>query len=61
MLEIAEDKVTFSRNTWDELKSSIYFSELIEAIEDKESLMKIMEQTEYYVDYDEYKKKRLGK
>lgn len=61
MLEIADDKVTFSRNTWEELKNNVFFAELIEAIEDKESLMKVMEETEYYVDYDEYKKKRLSK
>ena len=58
MLEISEDKVVIPRETWEELRKNNYFRELIEVIEDREALQKAIEETEYFVDYDEYKKKR---
>ena len=58
MIEIAEDKVTFSRKTWDDLQSDDYYNELIEAIIDREDLLQSIEETEYIVDFKEYDKKR---
>ncbi len=61
MLEVAEDKVTFSRDTWEELKSDDYFRELIDVIEDRESLLKAKKETEFFVDLDEYHRNRMKK
>jgi hypothetical protein len=61
MLEIAEDIVTFSRETWENLKQDIYFHELIEMIEDKEALLQAQKETEYFIDYDEYRNQRISK
>ncbi|MDT3740845.1 MAG: hypothetical protein RO257_15255 [Candidatus Kapabacteria bacterium] len=35
---ITEETVTFSRDAWDELYSIDYYREVLEAIEDRESL-----------------------
>jgi len=61
MLELSEDKVIFSRETWEDLKQDNYFRELIEVIEDREELLKAIKETEYFVDYEEYRKHRLAK
>jgi len=61
MIKVNKNTVTFSRKTWDELKEDNYFSELIEAIEDREELLKAIEETEYFVDFDEYDKERRAK
>jgi hypothetical protein len=61
MMTATKDKVTFSRETWEELRNNSYFRELIEVIEDREELRIAQEKTEYLVDYDEYRKKRLAK
>ena len=61
MLEVAEDKVTFSRDTWEELKSDDYFRELIDVIEDRESLLKAKNETEFFVDLDKYHRNRMKK
>ena len=61
MIEIAEDKVTFSRETWENLKQDSYFRELIELIEDREAILQAQKETEYLIDYDEYRNKRIGK
>ncbi len=58
MLEISKDKVVIPREIWEELRKNNYFRELIEVIEDREALQKAIEETEYFVDYDEYKKTR---
>ncbi|OGU39331.1 MAG: hypothetical protein A2X61_00465 [Ignavibacteria bacterium GWB2_35_12] len=60
-MTITKDKVTFSRKHWEELRTDEYFREVIEVIEDREQLLKAIEETEYFVDYDEYRKKRLAK
>jgi len=60
MLEVAEDKVIFSRETWEELKSDDYFRELIDVIEDRETLLKAKKETEFFVDLDEYHKNRMN-
>jgi len=61
MIEIDDDKVIFSRKTWEDLKSDNYYREVIEAIEDREDLLKAIEETEYVVDFKEYDKKRRAK
>lgn len=37
---VTKNKVTFSRKTWEVLKNDSYYNDLIEAIEDLESLEK---------------------
>ena len=61
MLEIAENKVTFSRETWEELKNDNYFRELIEVIEDREALLKAKQETHSFIDLEEYHKNRMTK
>jgi hypothetical protein len=61
MIEIDDEKVVFSRKTWEELRNDNYFRELIEVIEDREEYNKALAETEYFKDYDEYRKKRLLK
>ncbi|MFA6572526.1 MAG: hypothetical protein WCT77_14955 [Bacteroidota bacterium] len=61
MIEIAGDKIIFSKKTWEDLKNDSYFHEIIEVIEVREELIKTMEETEYFVDYDEYRKTRMAK
>lgn len=51
----------FSRDIWDELKNDIYYNEIIEAIEDREALKKAKEETEYFIDLEEYHKNRMKK
>jgi hypothetical protein len=59
MIEVLDDKVTFSRDTWEELKNDDYFRELIEVIEEREALAIAKENTNSFVDLDEYHKKRM--
>jgi hypothetical protein len=54
-----ENTITFSKTTWDELKAIDYFSELIEAIEDREALQNSKASTEYFVDLDDYHNNRI--
>jgi uncharacterized protein (DUF1919 family) len=61
MIQTTKNKVIFSRKTWNELKADDYYKELIEAIEDREDLLKSIEETEYVVDFKEYDKKRRAK
>jgi hypothetical protein len=58
MLQTTKSKVIFSRKTWDELKAIDYCRELIESVEDREELLKAIEETEYIVDFKEYDKNR---
>jgi len=57
-MTITKDKVTFSRKTWEELRADEYTRELIELIEDRETLLKSKKETKYFIDLDEYHKKR---
>ncbi len=57
---ITEEEVKFSRKLWDSLKSNDYFREVLEVLEDIESLESSKVNTEYFVDYDEYRKTRLA-
>jgi hypothetical protein len=61
MLEITKEKVIFSRKTWEDLKSDDYYREVIEAIEDREDLLKAIQETEYITDFKEYDKQRRAK
>jgi len=60
-MTITKDKVTFSRKTWEELRKDEYTREVIELIEDSESLIKAKKETKYMIDLDEYHKKRLAR
>jgi hypothetical protein len=55
------DEIKFSRKTWELLKSEEYFREVMEVLEDIESLEKAKSETEYFVDYEDYRKERLAK
>lgn len=58
---ITEDEVTFTRAAWESLKSNEYFREVLEVLEDIESLETAKAETEYFVDYEEYRKTRIAK
>jgi hemerythrin superfamily protein len=60
-MTITEEEVIFSRKSWESLKSNDYFREVLEVLEDIESLENSKANTEYFVDYDEYRKTRLAK
>ncbi|MDQ1265116.1 MAG: hypothetical protein QG635_266 [Bacteroidota bacterium] len=59
MIKTTKKNIIFSRETWEELKNDFYFNELIEAIEDRETLKKAKAETEYFVDLEEYHKDRM--
>jgi len=59
MLEIKDNFVQIPLSLWDELKNDLYFKELVEVLEEKQELLIAEKETEYFVDYDEYRKKRL--
>jgi predicted ribosome quality control (RQC) complex YloA/Tae2 family protein len=61
MIDIAEETVTFSRETWEKLKADDYYKEVIQAIEDREDLLKAIEETEQILDFKEYDKNRRAK
>lgn len=61
MLKIKNNNVLIPITLWKELKSDLYYNELIEAIEDREALLEAKEKTEYFVDLDEYHKERMKK
>jgi hypothetical protein len=58
MMVATKTKVTFSRDTWEELRSDDFYREVIEAIEDREALLKAKKETEYFIPLEEYHKKR---
>lgn len=60
-MEVTKDNVIIPRKLWDELKSDDYFRELIEIIEDGEDLKLAEEESDYFIDYDEYREERLKK
>ncbi|MDQ1265293.1 MAG: hypothetical protein QG635_443 [Bacteroidota bacterium] len=61
MIQTTKNRVIFSRKTWDYLKADDYYKEIIEAIEDREELLKSIDETEYIVDFREYDKNRKAK
>jgi len=60
-LQIQKKKVIFSRNVWNELKNSPYFSELIEDIEDRaeleEAILEHKKSGRGMINIDDYLKK----
>ena len=61
MIVEKEMDITISRETWDELYAIEYFREVLETIEDIEAIKAAKDKVEYYVDYNEYRTKRLAK
>ena len=61
MMQTTEDTITFSRNTWEELRNDSFFQELIEIIEDREHLEEAKNSTEYFVDLEDYHQQRISK
>ncbi len=55
---ITKDKVTFSRKTWETLKKDYYYNDLIDAIEDLESLEKEKKVATDFIDFREFDKLR---
>lgn len=53
-----KDKITFSRHTWDELYKIDYYREVLEAIEDRESLRKAKEKATDFISFRQYDAKR---
>ena len=60
MFEIYDDKVVFSREIWNDLIKNEQFLELIEDLEDSADLKKAIEETDYFVDWEEYREKRIA-
>jgi hypothetical protein len=56
-----KNRITFSRHTWDELYKIDYYREVLEAIEDRESLRKAKETAEDFMSFREYDAKRRQK
>lgn len=51
---LTKDTVSFSRKTWEELRNDEYFRELIEIVEDREALIEAKNETDGFVDLDDY-------
>jgi hypothetical protein len=61
MMTETKTQVTFSRETWEELRKDDYFRELIEVIKDREAFIKAKEETVEVLDFKEYDKNRRTK
>lgn len=62
MIVETEERVSFSRKTWDDLRQDDYFREVIEIIEAREALEVAKQETTHFVDLDEYyQQKNIGK
>ena len=61
MLDVIEDNITISRGTWEELKSDDYFREVLEIIEDRETLRKAKVEAEDFISFREYDARRRKK
>jgi hypothetical protein len=63
MVSITKDKVTFTRDLWEELRKNSSYSELIEDIEDRmelESAIKTQKDSgEEFEDFDDYDRRRM--
>lgn len=53
-MTISKDRVSFSRRTWDELYKIDYYREVLEAIQDRESLLKAKEEAHDFISFREY-------
>lgn len=58
MIELKDNKIMIPIETWEKLKEDEYFHELIQILEDSEILKQAIEDTEYFIDFDEYLKNR---
>ena len=54
MLNIKNNNVLIPLALWNELKSDLYFSELITAIEDRQELMEAKEEATEFFDFREF-------
>ena len=61
MIEITDDKVIFSKETWEDLKADDYYKQIIEAIEDREDLLNGIQDTEYIGNFKQFDRKRTQK
>jgi len=65
MITIKKDRVTFTRDIWEELRKNSAYSELVEDIEDRMELENAIkehkESGEKFVDFDDYDNKRMKK
>lgn len=55
---ITKDRVSFSRKTWEVLKKDYYYNDLIEAIEDLESLEKEKKVATGFMNFRDFDKLR---
>ena len=60
-MTLTDDTVIISRKTWDELYKSDYYRELLEALEDTETLRKAKEDASDFMSFREFDKKRSQK
>ena len=61
MIEVAEDRVIFSRETWEELKSDVYYKEFIDAIIEREDFLLTENDYEYSDDSSEIDWQKPGR
>lgn len=60
MLKIKNNNVLIPLSLWDELKSDLYFHELIEALEDRQDLLEAKAKATEFFDFSEYDAKRMA-
>lgn len=58
MLKTKNNHVLIPIAVWNELKKDLYFSELIEAFEDRQDLLDAKQQATEFLDFREYDLKR---
>ncbi len=59
VLKIKNNNVLIPVAVWNELKNDFYFSELLEALEDRQELMEAKQEATEYFDFIEYDSKRM--
>ena len=59
MLKIKNNNVLIPITLWNDLKSDLYFHELIEALEDRQDLLDAKKDATEFFDFREYDSKRL--
>jgi len=60
MLKIKNNNVLIPLALWNELKKDLYFSELIEALEDRQDLLEAKKEVTEFFDFREYDTKRMA-
>jgi len=61
MLKIKNNNVLIPLAVWNDLKKSLYFNELIEALEDREELLQAKKEATEFFDFREYDRQRMQK